>query len=76
MAITLFTALTDAHSQDIALVDLTQDTFLVGMDGGLYFNGFRSCIDLNEPTLPTWVPSHTINYPGIFAILHSVARLL
>jgi hypothetical protein len=64
MAITLFTALTDAHSQDIALVDLTQDAFLVGMDGGLYFTKFRSCIDLNERSYPPWIPLDAVICPG------------
>lgn len=64
MAITLFTALTDAHSQNIVLVDLSQDAFLVGMEGGLCFNGFRSCINLNEPTRPKWISLPTINCLG------------
>lgn len=52
MAITLFGMLSDAHDQDIALVDFNLDSFCVGDDEGLYFNGFEHCVFLDR-TFPT-----------------------
>ncbi|KAI7907278.1 uncharacterized protein BX663DRAFT_426319 [Cokeromyces recurvatus] len=51
MAVTLFSILTDAHSQNIGLVDITMDSLYVNTDGGLYFGGFKSCVSLDPESL-------------------------
>lgn len=67
MGITLFSILSDAHSQSIGLVDITLDSLYVSLDGGLYFDGFQSCIPLDK-TFPElrkpWMDLKTIKCPG------------
>ncbi|KAI8644671.1 hypothetical protein BD408DRAFT_430400 [Parasitella parasitica] len=46
IAISLFSAIRDAHSLNIGLVDISMETLWLGMDGVAYFSGFKSSLSL------------------------------
>ncbi|KAL7329381.1 hypothetical protein PS15p_207491 [Mucor circinelloides] len=66
MAISLFSALTDAHALGIGLVNLSMDYLWLGMDGTLFFDDFKSCLKLqtNNEQLP-WIDFDLLECPAV-----------
>ncbi|KAI8334495.1 hypothetical protein BD560DRAFT_340635 [Blakeslea trispora] len=62
MGITLYSMIFDAHSVDIGLYGITEESLRVGVDGSLYFVGFEYCMPLvqnNQIKPKPWMnPSH------------------
>ncbi|CEP18381.1 hypothetical protein [Parasitella parasitica] len=58
IAISLFSAMADAHSLHIVLVDISMDTVWLGIDGAAYFSGFKSSLSMRgeHKKLP-WISS-------------------
>lgn len=65
MAISLFSALKDAHALDIGLVNLSMDHLWLGMDGALFFDDFKSCLKLQTTNeLLPWIDFDLLDCPG------------
>lgn len=65
IAVSLFSALNDAHALGIGLVRLSLDNLWLGLDGVVYFDSFQSCVDLQRSNerLP-WIDFDLLNCPG------------
>ncbi|GAN01164.1 hypothetical protein MAM1_0005d00595 [Mucor ambiguus] len=66
IAISLFSALKDAHALGIGLVSVSMDSLWLGLDGVVYFNEFKSCVYLQQDNeqLP-WVDFDLLDCPDI-----------
>lgn len=67
IAVSLFSAIADAHALNIGLVDISMDNLWLNLDGNVYFDGFKSCLGLldnNKDCL--WIDFDCLQCPGKF----------
>ncbi|KAL9550271.1 hypothetical protein MBANPS3_004795 [Mucor bainieri] len=64
IAVSLFSALKDAHALGIGLVSISMDSLWLGLDGNIYFDDFKSCVHLqgHDQQLP-WIDFDLLNCP-------------
>ncbi|KAK4510877.1 uncharacterized protein ATC70_005312 [Mucor velutinosus] len=64
IAVSLLSALKDAHALGIGLVGISLDSLWLGLDGVVYFDDFKSCIYLqgDNEQLP-WIDFDVLNCP-------------
>jgi hypothetical protein len=75
IAISLFSAIADAHTLNVGLVNISMDTLWLGLDGAVYFDAFKSCLILeDEEEKQPWINFDQLQCPGNLLICQAAAN--